>query len=242
MAGLWRSSLVAAALALAGLLPAAQPVAAFELSHRFTGNQTGEVRAVAVGAQEFSFGPFQITCLKARASKTLIATAFPSQTVDVAVLFGKCTSEPVTVAKKKLPAAKAVFLSPLNIDFHANRWAEIGAEDEGGEVTGTVEIDAGGGNGCMISWGPQTVPAGQLKEPNIEYEAALYETLREKVEGKKKFPLGVRERLLVTSTFSKMTFSLAKGACAQLSRTELKTGEYEGALRAEVGQADLGWE
>ena len=236
---------IALASAVCGLFAfAGAPADAHEVTHSFTGNRTGEAHAVGIGEPEFSFGHFTIKCKKTRPVKTHEKGTFPSHTLYLIVSFVKCTTAPVIIAGHRLPAGKALFKQPLEIEYRANGWVEVGASSSSSSELKdptAIEIEPGAGSGCLVTWAPQTVPDAAQKGPNLEYEAALYETLKEKTEDHKHFPDGVQEKLMIKNAFTQMSFTVSEGLCAGMG-SKPSSGAYQGSLLAEVSHADLGWE
>lgn len=241
-----RTRVLAAAAVLVAAVVASTPAGASQLmSHRFTGSATAEVRALGAGEEEFRFSPFSITCKRARSQTESLRTSFPSATVYLAVQFSKCVTAPLTIGKVKLSEAKATFTKPIDLVYHADRYAELGVGSHSTteiEGAGALEIEPGDGSGCVISWTPQTVPAQAVKEPSLEYEAALYEKVEEKTENHKSFPTGVHDKLLIKSSFIKMSYTVAGGDCTEQAKSEGKTGAYTGALLTQLVKGQLGWE
>lgn len=214
-------------------------------AHQFTGSVSEEVRAQGVGAQEFAFKPFTITCEKAKSTKTEDDVTFPSPTLYLAVAYSDCLTKNAKFHKVELPPVKTRFLAPVDLEFHANGFVESGAESESTsavENAGAVEIAMKGSFKCTISWAPQTIPVKAIKKPAEQFESALFEKDEEATENLKRFPLGVQDKLLIKSDLKKMTFELSEGICEEFESTEGKTGSYVGTLSAELKKGNLGWE
>lgn len=233
-----------AGLAVLALALSASPAGSHEVVHRFSANHSGKVRAFGVGEQEFTLGPFSISCRKARTESTA-STIFPSPTIYVQVDFSACATAATTLGKSKVPAGKAGFRTVFDIEYHASGYAEIGAGSKSNhELTdvGPIEISPGDGSECTLALPPQTVPTDESQKPYAEYEAASYTDEQVPTENLKKFPTGVQDKLLVKSVFSKLAYVLSEGECKELHGGEQRGATYTGALVAELPNAQLGWE
>jgi hypothetical protein len=227
----------------AGVIGVAIPAAA--AAHEFTGSTSEEVRVTGVGAQEFTFKPFKITCEKAKSVKTGNDVAWPSPTLYVEVKYSGCEAKDATFHKVELPPVKTTFSTPVDYEYHANGFVESGANSEStSEIknAGYVEINLKGEFKCDITWEPQTIPSKALKRPAEEYGAAIYEKFEEKTENLKSFPLGVQDKLLIKNDLTKMTFEVEEGICELFETTEGKSGSYVGTLQAGLKKGNLGWE
>jgi uncharacterized cupredoxin-like copper-binding protein len=236
--------LLACALVAGALGTACASAAAHEAIHRFTGTRTQVVHIAAAGEQEFDLSPFMVTCQKVKSSKTS-PVVFPAPTIYLQLNFADCSTNALAIGRTKLPAGKAVFATSVDIELHASGYAEIGAgsrSDSELKEPKPIQIAPGDGSECVLALPPQTVPAGESKNPFGDYEAVLYEALEEKVEKSRAFPTGTHDKLLLKSVFAKLTYSLTDGDCSGLSRGEHKGAEYAGVLRAELPSAELGWE
>jgi hypothetical protein len=131
-----RRSLLAPALAASALAVAATPALAHKshtagVTHKFTGSEQTEVHAVGTGEQEFKYGPFTITCEKAKAVKGTGTSTWPSENLFVEVKYSSCEASAALHGMEELEL-KAKFLSPVSLNYHANGFVEAGS---GGTVT-----------------------------------------------------------------------------------------------------------
>jgi len=220
-------------------------IAAPASAHQFTGSVPGEVHVEGVGPQSFSFKPFKITCEGAKSVKSGNSVTWPSPILYVAIKYSKCTTAAGKFHKVELPPIRTQFATPVDLEYHANRFVESGAESESlGEIknAGSVVISVKGAFKCVLSWEPQTIPLKAIKKPTEEYEAASFEKEEFKTENLKLFPLGIQDKLLIANNLKHMKFTLEEGICEEFETTESKSGAYTGTLRAELKKGNLGWE
>lgn len=207
--------------------------------HRFMASETGAPRIALQGKLQMTFGPFKITCLKAKAAGGR-RTIFPALALTIPLSPNKCTSEAVKIGKLKVPVAKIFFSAPIAVTYHANGYAEIQA---GGKTPGgTVKLTVPAAEYCAIELPAQATPAKAPERPTEEYEAASFEDIEVKTENLKSFPSGLQEKLLLTNAFEKLSYTLTGEPCDELSQTSGKDGTIAGALLAELRNGDLGWE
>jgi hypothetical protein len=243
-----RRSLLALALAASTLAAAAQPALAHKVrqagvAHKFTGSEAAEVRASGSGVQEFVYGPFTVTCEKARSIKTGTMTSWPSESFLVQMKYSECEATAALHNMEELEL-KAKFLTPVSLVYHANGFVEAGA---GGTLTGgklvgasAIEIALGGVFKCTIDVEPGTFPVKAIKKPEEMFEAASYKVEETTIEKGKK--TSVRKTLAIKTALAKMTYELEGEFCEALSKTEGRTGSYTGSLLAELPKGSLGWE
>jgi len=243
-----RRSLLAPALAASALAIAATPALAHRAAvaaapHAFTGSEQLEVRASASGAQTFTFGPFAVTCEKAKSVTGHGTAMWPSQTLAVEMKYSGCSAVAMLHGMGELKL-KAKFLTPLTLNYHSNGFVEAGAEGTvvDGKLEGAheAEIALSGAFKCTIDVEPGTFPARAIKKPEEQFEAATYKVEEEKIEKGKK--VGVQDKLAITTALSKMAYEFEGEFCEALSKTEGKSGSYSGALLAELPKANLGFE
>jgi hypothetical protein len=219
-------------------------------THVFKDNAAGKIiseaepvktKGVAEGPQEFRFGPFEITCEAAVAKGKLINEE--SKTFYTEVRYSKCTTW-LKARNERVGPFIVHFKTPVDFEFHANGFAETGAESES-EVKilnpGAVSAKIGG-TGCVITWPAQTVPIKAIKHPEDEFSAAVYSNT-EVANGKiKQFPSGFQKKLLITSEFKKLESSVEEGKCSGFTHPETKTGYYKGTLLEEAKSGNLYYE
>lgn len=230
-------AVAAAALAL-GATPA---VAQTANPHRFVGSPDAEPRFSGEGA-EFELKPFTVECEKERSKPAGVTPTFPSKTLTADVSYSECEAEG-TIGKAEYEF-KAKFADPVTINYHADGYVEIGS---GGTVkegklegAGPIEIKVSGPFKCTIAIAPGTYPAGALKRPEGEFEAAKYTNLSETVEhGKKSEEV---KRLEIENDWTKLKYELEGEYCEALPKTEYTGGIYEGSLVAEIKKGAIGWE
>jgi hypothetical protein len=233
-------SRTAAALAVGGCVLAlgASPALA---THEFTATHAGALRAYGEGEQVFKLGPFRISCEQAK-GKGHIPSASGAQTMFASIRYKRCVTaakigtEPITL--------KTLFRTPVDIEYHANGYVEIGSESEevegqavlkGGEVEITVPSVK-----CLVSWPEQTIPGKAVKKPEEEYSQAIFTTFGEPA-NLKRFPTGERELLKIENKFGKLTYEYSGGQCEEFKKPEeeLHNGKVKGVLNFEQRKGDL---
>ncbi len=227
---------VGAAPALArGLTDAAGP-------QQFLGSETAEPRFTGSGQQEFAFKPFTVTCEVAKSTKTGVTPQWPSQSLFAEIKFSGCTASAKLHGMEGLEL-KAKFLTPVQLNFDANGFVEAGAggKPADGKLAGagSIEIALSGAFKCTIDVEAGSFPAKAVKEPGEVYEAAQFKLEEVKLEKGKK--TGVEDKLAIATALSKMDYTLEGEFCEALSKTEGKTGTYDGDLLAELPKGDLNW-
>ena len=130
---------------------------------------------------------------------------------------------------------KTKFVTPLDVEYHANGFVEIGSEGEEVEIGnttlkgGTVELKIKTLK-CVIKLPEQTLPKAAEKKPGGEFEAATYSN-EEEEKGKHKF-----NKLSIFNEWKGIHFEYGQGQCEEFktSEEELHSGRYEGELIEEV--------
>lgn len=236
-------ALGASALGIVAASAQAHPPTQVATKHEFTGSEQIEVRAAASGAQKFTFGPFAITCERAKTVAGHGTASWPSETLFVQVKYSGCSAVASLRDMSELHL-KAKFVTPLSLNYHANGFVEAGAEGTptSGKLEGAkaAEIALSGPFRCTIDVAPGTFPSRALRKPEEQFEAATYKVEETKIEkGKHK---GVQDKLAITTALSKMAYELEGEFCEALSKTEGVSGAYDGTLLAELPKASLGFE
>jgi hypothetical protein len=127
---------IAVGLAMAALALSATPA----LAHEFI--STGGATKGVGEEQIFKLGPFKIECASATSRGSAVAGS--SQTLFSSIKMRKCTTA-ASLGGNPI-ALKTKFLTPLDVEYHANGFVEIGSEGEEIEVGnttlkgGTVEL------------------------------------------------------------------------------------------------------
>lgn len=234
-------TLAASALAIAATSALAHKPAQIVTKHEFTGSEQIEVRAAASGAQKFTFGPFAVTCEKAKSGHG--TASWPSETLSVQMKYSGCSAVASLRGMGELDL-KAKFLTPLTLNFHANGFVEAGAEGTiaGGKLEGATEaeIALSGPFKCTIDVEPGTFPSRALRKPEEQFEVATYKVEETKIEKGKH--AGVQDKLAIATALSKMAYEFEGQFCEALSKTEGVSGAYAGTLLAELPKASLGFE
>jgi hypothetical protein len=236
------AGLAVAVCALAGSAPAA-------LAHSFTASiagkelseaTPGKVKGIGIGSQVFKFGPVKIECEKATNKGQV--TAESSATLKLTAKYGACGtaikvgSEPASLRTR--------LVDPVEYVFHANGFAETGAEGEetSAEVGGgSVEWKIAGIK-CLISWPSQTVPVHAIGKPELEYDAALFSGGELENTHLRQFPSGKQHTLLIKAEFKNMEFSFEEGQCSEFKHPEAKTGSFIGTVEEQLANGNIGWE
>ncbi len=126
-------------------------------------------------------------------------------------------------------------MTPLDVEYHANGFVEIGSEGEEVEVGnttlkgGTIEMKISSIK-CIIKLPEQTLPKAAIKKPGGEFEAATYSN-EEFEKSKKKF-----NKLAITNEWKAIHFEYGEGQCESFksSEEERHSGKYTGELLEEV--------
>ena len=233
---------IAAAPALAG------PVfKATEIGTEFTETEPGKstTKNLPEQVQHFIFGPFHIQCPKAIGHGKVKAEQ--SKTFYQVVEFKECFVRAILFGSEQEIKLAAHFKSPVDIEFHANRWAEVGSESEselrllnGQTITmGVPSIK------CKIHWPAQVVPIKAEKNPEgTKFSAVKYENIEvEKLGPEEKilpsWPSGFQKQVIIESELKGMQYSLEGGQCNEFSKTEGENAKYTGRLKAVVVKGDL---
>jgi len=165
---------IAVAPALAG------PVfKATEVGTEFTETEPGKgkTKNLPEQVQHFIFGPFHIQCPKAIGHGKV--SAEQSKTFYQEVEFKECFVRAILFGSEQEIKLAAHFKSPVDIEWHANRWAEVGSESEselrllnGQTITmGVPSIK------CKIIWPAQVVPIKAEKNPEGKFSMVKYENI-----------------------------------------------------------------
>jgi hypothetical protein len=202
---------------------------------------TGGVTRGLGEEQTFRLGPFKIAC--ERAVTAGAAKAGSPKTIVDEIKFGKCKTEAKLGTNPIF--LRTVFSTPLDVEYHANGFVEIGSELEGAESEatlsgGTIEIKVDAVN-CVITLPTQTLPVKAEKKPEGEYFEAAFtnETyMRGSGKGEKEWT-----RLVIANTFGGIHFSYGSGQCETFTKAEeeLRNGKYEGTLTDEIVKGNLEW-
>lgn len=235
-----RRHLLAAMLAGATLAVAASP--AIAVAHTFTGSESAAPK-FAGETEEFVLKPFTVSCEAAKSSKTSTPPTFPTSSLLAEVKFSKCSAT-ATLGGTGEHELKARFAAPVDINFHANGYVEIGS---GGKVTAgklegaqPIEILFSGEFKCSVDIEPGIFPLKAEKRPEETYEAAKYTPEEVTVQKGKK--VVVKHKLAIALALSKMPYEIEGEFCETFSKTEGKAGSYTGKLLAELPKGNLGWE
>jgi len=221
-----------------------------ENTHVFKANAVGKEiseatpinsRGTGEGPQEFRFGPFEITCEKATA-KGKVSNAV-SKTFYTEVKYSACSTW-LKARNEKVGPFRVRFHSPVDLEYHANGYAESGAESES-EVkilnAGSVSAKISG-TGCTITWPPQTIPAKAIKHPEDEFSSAVYSNTEVANAKLKLFPSGFQKELVITNEFKKLESTIEEGKCSGFTHPETKTGLYKGVIVEQVQGGNLEFE
>src|SRR5207302_1254390 len=114
----------------------------------FKGSLTSEVSTVGAGTQEFKFAPMQIDCNGAKGVKTLHQVVFPTGRIVAVLKLIKCRSQMIRVGALTIPAEKASFNLPLEIEYHADGEPNAEIINASKIKIELAEI------GCTVSWAP----------------------------------------------------------------------------------------
>jgi len=219
---------IAMVLAVAVLAVSAAPA----LAHEFI--SSGGPTKGKGEEQVFKLGPFRIECAKATAKGTSVAGS--QQTLFSEEKLRSCTTEAHIGANPIF--LKTKFVTPLDVEYHANGFVEIGSEGEEVEVGnttlkgGTIELKIKAIK-CVITLPEQTLPKAAEKKPGGEFEAATYSN-EEEEKGKHKF-----NKLSISNEWKGIHFEYGEGQCEgfKSSEEERHAGKYEGELIEEVPMA-----
>ena len=92
------------------------------------------------------------------------------------------------------------------------------------------------------------MPIGAIKKPEGEFTAAVYSNNSVPVTVSKKFPTGLKEKLVIANSFKGMSWEYTEGQCIgeggfeeEAPKTESKTGSYKGSFEEEVVGGNLGF-
>jgi len=243
-----RRLLLAPVLAASVMSIAAAPALAHKkaqaaVAHKFTGSEAVEVRAKGTSEQDFTFGPFEVSCEKAKSLKGSGTATWPSQNLFVQMKFSGCEAVAALHGMEELEL-KAKFLTPVSLNYNANGFVEFGSGGtiNGGKLEGAgeVEIAVSGAIKCTIDVEPGIFPIRAEKKPEEQYEAATYKVEEFPFEKGKK--TGIQDKLAIGTTLAKMPYELEGEFCEALSKTEGRSGAYSGSLQAELPKASLGFE
>jgi hypothetical protein len=229
--------LCAAALVTAPAL-AAPEFHASEVGKEFTETEPGKEKGGnPPGAiQDFKFGAFHIQCefvkTKGLVGFTNSKSLFVSATYKHCFALAKLGTQTIKLTAK--------FAKPVDFEYHANGFAETGAESESelkivhpGSVTMSVPSLK-----CVIEWPAQTVPLKATKKPEGEFSDVLYGNEEVPASGKH-FPSGFQKQLLITNNLKGMEYELSEGQCESFKKTEGKSSSYKGQLKDSVRNGNL---
>jgi hypothetical protein len=215
-------------LGLAATVCSFAVAAAPALAHEFT--SSGGASHGKGEEQNFHLGPFKIECQKA-VSNGGATTPTSSETLFAEVKLRKCKTkasvggQPITLG--------TTFKTPLDIEYHANGFVEIGSEGE--EIAGNATLKGGEVEvrvhtiKCVIRLPEQTIPKRAINDPDGEFEAARYETVPAERGGK------INE-VAIENEFKGIHFEYGEGQCENFttSEEERKAGTYTGELLEEI--------
>jgi hypothetical protein len=221
----------------------------------FTETEPGKGRTHSLeepeNVQNWRFGPFHIQCPLAVGHGKV--SAEQSKTFYEEVEFKKCFAIAKLAGNPEeeihLPA---YFHGPVDIEWHANRWAEIGSESESElMILNSQTIVAGVPDlKCRINLPAQKVPVKAAKEPegekfsSVTYENTEVEKLGPKGEKLKAFPSGFQKQVIIKSDLKGMEYFLEGGQCENFATQDGTKGQYHGLLKAFVigGNLEVGEE
>jgi hypothetical protein len=210
---------------------------ASEVGKEFSPGEAGKEKGANVGIQDFKFGVFHILCEGAKAKGRVDFTQ--SKVLFVSVRYKPCYA--LAKLGTQTIRLQAKFKSPWDFEYHANGFAEIGAESEselklvkGGAIEMTVPSIK-----CLIEVPAQTVPLKAEKKPEKEYSSVLYGNEEIAVPPSKKFPSGFQQQLSITNELKAMEYELSEGQCEEFKKTEGKNSFYKGTLKDMVVKGNL---
>ena len=176
-------------------------------------------RGAGEGLQQLTLTPFTVRCNEAHSTGSVASS--PTETVLDKVTYTKCTTYTLPVK----------FLTPVDYEYTAGGFAAI---------ANTVALQLKvGGISCLIEIPNQTIP-GEIEEgtrKSVVYTDELVPTTQ-----LKKFPTGLRERMVIHNRFAGITYSLSGGLCEGLEEKEHSEGTGSGVIRDEIINGSLGWE
>ena len=200
----------------------------------------GVITGSGEGAQEFTFGPFKISCETAKVGKTKIENAFAT-TLYAHVSFSHCTTF------FKLPSQVlgpySVRVSPINFEFHQNHFAQIAGENES-EVTLESEepvFAKVASTKCNIAWEAQTIPKAAEKHPEWEWASIGYGNAEVPSTSKLFLPSGMQHVLDVTSVLKGIKTEINEGKCSEFTKEQFN-GSYNGSLSVALKSGNLYYE
>lgn len=205
------------------------------MAHEFIGSVGKKSKGVGVGEQEFHFGVFKITCEKAVAKGGGLKES-PQKTFFTEVRYSHCNTEAHIGGEPFYP--KVHFVTPVDYEYHANGFAENGAESEENVTLsgGAVEMKVQGLK-CIIDWEAQTIPVKAETKPEGEYSAATFTNVAEPTEAKK-FE-GFQHKVSIANSFKGMAYEIEEGACEEFEKVEGKNGSYKGTLLEMINGGNL---
>jgi len=198
------------------------------LAHEFVASATGNISGKVESTQSLKFGPFKITCLKA-ADKGAVAAGTTDE-FATSIKFSKCTTEGKIGSKKIMLSTH--FMTPLAVEYHANRFVETGSEleeEEGATVLagGTAEIKVPTGvneefrkSTCVIEWPEQTLPKKAEQKPNEEYAAVGFSNASTPKKASPKFPDGMQHSIVVSNEFKGIKYEFEGEPCEEWGKEE----------------------
>ncbi len=148
------------------------------------------------------------------------------QIITFARCFSKVGINHEVVEERKVKPFK------LAMEFHSNH-SVVAGESAPSEVKivtpSTVTIPVAKGAACVVVIPAQTIPTKAERKPELEYEAASYETEVETGLNPKKFPGGFQDKLNIEMEFNKIEAWLKPGAhCTYSGGTEGRYDNEEG--------------
>ena len=208
-----------------------------------TETSPAEVKGLGSGPQEFRMSFFKFTCENAKALNK-IGKEF-SETFYATLKFSHCTTY-FKVENGNLLGPYTVRVTPINIEYHQNHFAELGSESESevkllnaGAVSATV-----GSTKCEVYWEPQTIPTRAIKHPEEEFGSAAYSNTEVAVPTNKMklFPSGFQKQMVVTSDLMHIRSVASGGKCEQFNKEETTSGYYKGTVQYQVVKGNLSYE
>jgi hypothetical protein len=200
------------------------------MAHEFIASKTAKTHGAEESTQSFKFGPFKITCGKAKAEGAATEGGWP--TYATAIKYTKCLTAAFIGSSKHEIFLPTKWLTPLAVEYHANGFVETGEGLE--EVEGKVVIKGGSAelkvntgkteelekSECHIFWPEQTLPLKATKEPEGEFSAVTYSNAAQPHKVTKVFPDGLQHYIVISNTFKGIKFELEGEPCEEWGKEE----------------------
>jgi len=212
------------------------------LAHEFIASHPGKTRGKAFNGsvQEWTFQNIKVACLAAMTKGAVNSTN--SKTLYDEVRYSKCATK-ARVGSEEIDL-HTTFKTPVDFEYHANGFAELGAEStaEVALVTpSAIELKIPSIK-CTIEIPPQTIPVKAETKPNGEYNAVGYKTEEFETKQIHRFPSGFQKKVEIENALTKIEWIFTEGQCHEFKKTEAKNGIYKGNLIDEVIGGDLSFE